>query len=485
MKTHRTALALAVTTGLVYACSPHQLREKDVPDTQIPESFSARLADPMPAPAEWWTSFEDEDLAQTIDLAFDGNLGLRQAWSRLDQARSQAVVTGSFLFPTVDLDASAGRSKSRAESVNQSFYNNRYAVGLGLSWEIDLWRKIANRAEAATLLASASRDEAENTALLLSGAVANSWFTVQEQTQLLALLEGQLNLSRTLLELTELRYGEGVGSALQVLQQRLQFESVEAELPDVRIRLETSRNELAVLLGIPPESLDRTIASPTPHLPELPPSPLLPTPRELLSLRPDLRATFARVGAADREVAAAIADMLPTIRLSLTGGYGSSQWSSLFDETIWSLTGSLLQPVFDADRRGAEVERRRAILQETLDVFGERFLVALREVEDAVVRENNLLDLLEQVQSQIDVAQKTLEESRLLFANGQIEYLDVITAIQTLQRLQRQEVTVERSILTNRTALHLAIGGRWTEDLQPPPPRQAANSEPASTETDA
>ena len=157
----------------------------------------------------------------------------------------------------------------------------------------------------------------------------------------------------------------------------------------------------------------------------------------------------------------------------------------LFDETIWSLTGSLLQPVFDADRRGAEADRRRAILQERLDAFGEWFLVALREVEDAIVRENNFLDLLDQVRAQIDVAEKTLEESRLLFVNGQIEYLDVITAIQTLQRLQRQEVTVERSLLTNRAALHLAIGGEWTEDLGPPAAARTDRSDTDPMETDA
>lgn len=485
MRWRRTTISTIAATTLFWGCSPHQLRDSDVPDTEIPTAFAGSLSDPMPSPEEWWASFEDQGLDRAVDLAFTGNLGLRQAWSRLDQARAQAVVSGSFLYPTVDLDASAGRAKTRSDAVNRSFYNDRYALGLGLSWEIDLWRKIANRAEAATLLAQATRDDAENTALLLSGAVATAWFTVQEQTQLLRLLEDQLALSRTLLELTEMRYGEGIGSALQVLQQRLQFESVEAELPDIRTRLETSRNELAVLLGVPPEALSRTIADPTAQLPPLPPSPMLPSPRDLLSLRPDLRAAFARVGAADREVAAAIADMLPTIRLSLTGGFGGNQWSSLFDETIWSLTGSLLQPVFDADRRGAEADRRRAILQERLDGFGERFLVALREVEDAIVRENNLLDLLEQVRSQVDVAEKTLEESRLLFVNGQIEYLDVITAIQTLQRLQRQEVTVERSILANRTALHLAIGGRWTEDLEPSSPDQTAHAPSSTSETDA
>ena len=106
----------------------------------------------------------------------------------------------------------------------------------------------------------------------------------------------------------------------------------------------------------------------------------------------------------------------------------------------------------------------------------------MREVEDAIDRERNLVELLEQVRIQVDLADRTLIESRIRFANAQIEYLDVITAIRALQDLQRREIGVERSVLANRARLLLAIGGAWTRDLAPPdaenprkPNQRAAN----------
>ncbi len=461
-------MGFLATALLVTGCSPHALRDTDEPEVPIPEAFSAAPEPEVVAPDDWWRSFGDPGLDRAVETAFDGNLGLRQAWARLAQAQAAAEVSGAFLFPEANLDAGATRTKTVFDLTGEQFFENRYSIGLGLSWELDIWRKIANRAEAATLRAMASRDDAENTALLISGGVADAWFAVQAQTALLDLLESQIASSRTLLELTELRYGRGVGTALQVLQQRLQVESVEAEIPEIRTRLQTARHELAVLLGMPPEFLVETELAPGSILPELPPTPELPSPRDLLERRPDLRAALARVAAADREVAAAIAELLPTIRLSASGGFQSTNVNGLTDDLIWSITGGLVQPLFDADRRGSEVDRSKAVLQERVVFLDERFIVALREVEDALVRERNQRDLLDRVRGQVDTARKTLVESELLFVNGQVEYLDVITAIQTLQRLERQEISVRQGLLANRATLHLALGGGWTRDLTPP-----------------
>ncbi|MCP4012439.1 MAG: efflux transporter outer membrane subunit [Phycisphaeraceae bacterium] len=449
-------------------CSPHALRDTDLPDVEIPERFEAPDGPKVAAPDAWWTSFGEPALDRTMQAAFASNLGLRQAWSRLEQSNAQARIAGAFLYPEVNLDASATRTRTDPADFPANT-SDRFAIGLGLTWELDLWRRIANRADAASLLARASRADAEQTALLLSGSITELWFSIQEQEQLLILFQRQIKLSRTLLDLTELRFGQGVGDGLQVLQQRSQLESVIAAIPEVRSTLETNRNQLAVLLARTPESLENDDPfEATPTLPELPAFPSLPSPRDLLERRPDLRAAHDRVAAADLEVAVAIADMLPALRLSLDGRFSGDQVSSLFDSTIASLSGAVLQPVFDADRRGAEADRRRAILQERVDGFTERFIIALREVEDAIDRERNQVELLKQVRIQVDLANRTLIASRIRFANAQIEYLDVITAIGALQDLQRREIGVQRAVLANRARLLLAIGGDWTRDLAPP-----------------
>lgn len=468
----RTIALLMLGMLAIQGCSPYQPGDRRTPGVVIPERFDSPAPEVV-APEHWWLAFDDEALNATVLESFQGNLDLKQAWARLDQAMAQATIFGAPVYPEVNLDA--GSDRIRRDNEGNRAYENRFRLGLSLSWEIDLWRKIANRADAARLLATASRDDAEQTALLLSGTVVDLWFTIQEQEQLMNVLETQIASSREQLEVVEIRYGRGIGSALQVLQQRLQLAQVESEVPTVRSILETTRNQLAVVLGRPPqEPIPR---NPQPVLPSLPEFPQLPAPRDLLETRPDLRAAYKRVAAADLEVAAAIADLLPTVRLSLEGTFSSPSLSSLFDDTISSIGGSLLQPVFDADRRGAEVDRRKAILQERAESFAEQFLIALREIKDAIDREVNQIELLEDITRQIKIASATLAEARFRYANGQNEYLDVISALQSLQGVQRREVTVRKELLRSRANLYLALGGDWLRNLEPTPPIEDVASE--------
>ena len=457
-----------MTAFVAAGCSPHEVRVSHEPAVEIPTTLLPLDEQPelpgVVAPDQWWTAFNDPGLDQALTRSFSENLNLAQAWARLEQARAQARIQGAYLYPEVNVDAAASRSRQTGGN-GDAFYGNRFAIGVGLTWELDLWKKIANRTEAAQLLANASRDDAEQTALLLSGTVVDLWFDIQEQEQLLRVLNQQIELSKQQLELIELRYGQGIGDALQVIQQRLQVAQVQAEIPLVASTLATSRNQLAVVMGQPPQSANPD--QPDSMLPDLPAFPQLPAPSDLLESRPDLRASHARLAAADYEVAAAIANQLPTVRISLDGGFSSPNVSSLFENTVGSIAGSLLQPVFDGNRREAEVDRRKAIVRERTISFSQDFLVALREIEDAIDREKFQADLLEQVINQLDLAQKNLEESKIRFGQGQTEYIDVIIAIQTLQRLERQEVTVRRGLLANRASLYVAIGGQWTRELEP------------------
>ena len=147
----------------------------------------------------------------------------------------------------------------------------------------------------------ASRQDLEASALLLTGSVVDVWFILQEQKALLALLQEQIEISQELLDLTEVRFGVGAGSAVDVLQQRQQLEATRAEIPIVRSRLNTAYNQLAVLLGTTPGALDTRI--PDGVLPDLPPFPQLGEPATLLVSRPDLRAAQLRLQAADFRVA--------------------------------------------------------------------------------------------------------------------------------------------------------------------------------------
>ena len=343
---------------------------------------------------------------------------------------------------------------------------DRYFVSYGLSYEIDLWKRVASRYRAAELEYDASRQDIEATALLLTGSVVDVWLILQEQKALLHLLQEQIQVSQSLLELTEVRFGVGAGSAVDVLQQRQQLEATKAEIPVVRSRLNTSYNRLAVLLGATPGSLDTL--TPDGVLPDLPPFPKLGAPAVLLTARPDLRAAQLRLQAADFRVATAVAERLPRLALDLSYEFSARSFSTAFRQEVGSLVGNLLMPVIDGGRRRNQVLRQKAVTQELLDRFGQVYLEALLEIEDALVRERFQIELITNLENQIYLAEATLQESQSRYVYGLINYVTVLIAVQSLQGLQRRLITEKRVLLSNRTSLYRALGGQWTSTVRPP-----------------
>lgn len=469
-------LTLALATGMVAAaCSPYQVRDFDRPGVEIPEDFTHAGTIGESVVDRWWEEFEDPALNAAIETALTENLDLRQAWSRLDQAAARARIVGAERIPQISADASASRTRfvdddavdpTTGSEETLRTDDRRYVVGAALGWEIDIWRRIESSTRAEQLRHEASREDVEETALVLSSAIADVWFAIQEQKSLLEVLEAQVDVSATLLELTELRFSLGEGSALDVLQQRQQLAATRSATPPVRSILDTSRNALAVLLGVPPGRV-RDELEPRSALPELPPFPSLRPPVSLLSTRPDLRAALRRLSAADNDVAAAVADRFPRLSLSLSYDFSATDSSELFHQQTASILGNLTAPLVDGGRRRAEVDRRKAIVRERYDAFSNAYLAALREVEDALARERNQLDLIARLEEQLALSRSSLEESRSRYASGLTDYTNVIIAVQALQELERRVVSEHRQLLSIRTLLYRATGGTWMRTLTP------------------
>jgi NodT family efflux transporter outer membrane factor (OMF) lipoprotein len=488
----RAVLAILVASaGVAAGCRPYEPHAFERGPAEVPAAFNAaggllaevppaeRLsagADPETVAEPWWRTFGDADLDVAVDAALEANLDLRQAWSRLRQAAAESVIAGAPGRPT--LDATGSASASRLGDRDPDFppdgspgnrWDERYALGLGLSWEVDLWGRLAAREDAALLRAMASRADVSDTALLIAASVVEAWFDVQEQGALLNLLEEQLESSRTLLGLTELRFSLGEGSSVAVLQQRTQVAATESQLPVARARLAAASHRLAVLLGRTPGDLGPFVPGPT--LPALPLLPPIVSPGEVLQRRPDVRAALARLDASDQDVAEAVADRLPRLSLSLSYDWTSAALGAAFQRDIATAAAGVVAPLVDGGRRRAEVERRQAIVQRQLDALGVVVLEALREVEDALAQERHQRELLRRRDRQLALSRETLDETRRRYANGLGNYIDVIVAQQALQQLERQVLGERAALVTNRARLHRALGGLWMEQLAPPTAR--------------
>jgi multidrug efflux system outer membrane protein len=197
------------------------------------------------------------------------------------------------------------------------------------------------------------------------------------------------------------------------------------------------------------------------QLPEMPAMPDAGLPIDLLRRRPDVRAARMRLDSSEWSVNAAQADRLPSLRLSGSYGYSSSDVGELFDNWIAQLAGSLVGPIVDGGRRRAEVRRTEAVADERLAAYKEVILGSIQEVEDALVLEAKQSKHVAALSRQYRAAIMTREEATLRYRKGSESYLSVLASLSSGQRLERQLVDASLARLNYRVKLCRALAGGW------------------------
>lgn len=438
-------------------CTLHTVNETATPTVSGGKAFTIST-EGVEAPNRWWRSLGDPKLSALVEKALSNNLELQQARLRIEQAESLEKQAAAGLFPALDADGDARRTWSDAGT-----YGDRVTGGLTLSWEADLWRRLTSIRQAAEFDNAAAREDLQAAALLLAGEVAETYLGVIEEKLQLALLGRQIEVSKTLLELIELRFSVGESDIVDVYQQRQQLASAQAQLPLIHARRRVLANRLKILVARSPADPAAEAAD---DLPKLPEPPKVGVPSALLTNRPDLRRIRCELIAADHRVAEAVADRLPRLQLGLERGYDGANFRRLTSDGLFtSLMGDLAGPVVDWGLRKAEVERRRAIVEENLLELSEAYLTAIGEVEDAMWRERRQRELIKALQKELDFATRNLKETRIRFSRAALtDYLPVLAAVQSLQALERNLLTRRRELVSIRILLYRALGGAqpWT-----------------------
>jgi NodT family efflux transporter outer membrane factor (OMF) lipoprotein len=461
----RYIVLIVVVTGLFGgSCAPMLDPAMRAPAGELPGTFSLYEPEPV-AGGNWWVAFDDRELDGLIGTALSNNFGIKRAWARLRQANAAAVRSGSFLYPdlTVDGDAAVRRQRTDSGAVVDLQNTDTYALALVSSYELDLWGGIRSQADAARLEATATREDVNAAAISVAAEVAIRYYRIISARMQQLLLEKQLDNNRTILELVELRFRNGLVSALDVFQQKQVVENVLARIPLAENEEKLLENELMLLLGRPPGTdpgVRRT------RLPEPGDIPAAGVPADLLANRPDIRSAGLKLRASGYRVAEARANRLPAIALGARAGIGTANLDLLFDNWLVQLAAALTAPVFDADRRKAEVDRTRAAVDENLWSYRQAVFTAIKEVEDALITETKQRQYISALEQQIQTAKNALEEAGERYRKGLNEYLPVLTQLLSVQNLEIELIQRKTDLVVNRIRLHRALGGSWPEELR-------------------
>jgi len=477
---------LLLATGLALCASSCTVGPDYVrPPVTTPEQWREVAAEEESiANIPWWELFQDEQLQELIRIALEQNRDLKIAVERIEEARARYGISRADLYPALDAQARAGALSFSGgslthtpESTSDDNTTGLYALGVGLSWEIDFFGRIrrANEAERANLFATEEARRA--VALTLVSDVARAYVELRD-------LDLRLEISRRTLESREAYVGLARDRFEGGVTPELDWRQAEAELHRMRsfayqleMLAQQKENEISYLLGNHPSAVPR--GRPVDRQP-IPPRVPAGLPAALLERRPDLREAEQRLISANARIGEAKAQRFPSI--SLTGAYGvaSTDLGDLLESASqsWHIFGGLVQPLFNAGKNKRRVELRRSQTQQAIYEYERTLLRALREVEDALIALEKTGDQRTAQGQRVAAERKVLELSELRYRGGVAAYLEVLDAQRSLFDAEIDEVASVSAQMTSLIRLYRALGGGWPTVAADDPVESAAAAKP-------
>ncbi len=427
------------------------------PPVDAPDKFSA--AGSLEVTNRWWTSFDDRQLNALVDTAMASNFNLKTAWQRLKEANAVVDRESADLFP--DLEGSIRAVGNQTQ--NNTLDPGSVQLGLSSVYELDLWGRIRSEVQAEKLRAQATLADYQTAALSLSAEITRTWYRLSEARNEKDLVRKQIKTNKKVLNLLENRFGTGQIRSVDILRQRQLLESTREQLTNVEMRIRLLEHQLSVLLGRPPQ---RELDHYADELPTLPPPPVTGVPIELVRRRPDVQSAFNSLRAADRDLAAAISSQYPRLTLSASVSSAPDNAQNLFENWAMSFAGNLVAPILYGGQLSAEVDRNRALKKQRLYEYGQTILTAFREVENALVQEKMQRERIRSLEKQVKLAEQAYDQLQLEYFNGMADYLDVLTALDEVQQLQRDLLSARLTLVEYRIALHRSLAGSFETDRE-------------------
>ena len=409
--------------------------------------------------ARWWSHLGSTELDALIAQAQARNQDLAMALARVDSARAQARIAGAQRLP--ELTGQIDASRQGRMGGNAAVDGNAHSVGFAARYELDLWgRQGALHREARQGL-RASVFERDAVQLSVTAEVASSWLQLLGLRERVAIAGQSLDNAQRVLRLVESRGRAGAAAPLELAQQRGLVATRERELARLQQQARHAETALALLLGLPaPEPAAGQVRLEALRIPAV--SAGLPS--ELLVRRPDLAQAEARLAAADANVQAARAALLPRVTLSASVGLQGSAPGGLLDNPIYSLAAGLAAPIFDGGRLAGERDLAEARREELLGAYRAAIIGAFADAETAL---QAITGIDAQASAQADEllqARRAAQLSELRYRAGAETLLVLLDAQRVLYAAQDLDVQLRQARLQARVALYRALGGGWRGD---------------------
>jgi NodT family efflux transporter outer membrane factor (OMF) lipoprotein len=422
---------------------------------------------------DWWTVFRDPALNRLIETAYNQNLTLVSAGTRVLEARAQLGVAIGEFYPQLQV----GRGSvtyirpSHADTtefplgVTQNFW--RDSLGLTVNWELDFWGKFRRAIESADAAYLASIANYDYVLATLLGDVATTYIGIRTlQTQIEIARENVIRQKKAL-AIAEAKYRGGTATKLDVYQAQNVLAQTESTIPQLTIQLNQGLNALAVLLGMSPQPMDPLLKGSS-GIPVPPKTVAVGIPADLVRRRPDIRAAELAAMAQSAQIGIAQANLYPAF--SLTGTFGTaasnvaqSKLKRVFEGKgiTFAFGPSFQWNVLNYGQITNQVRVEDAALQGLLVDYQNRVLKAQQEVENGLTTFLQGRDQVDLLRQSVAAANAALGIAILQYNLGTRDFTTVLTAEQNLYTAQNDLAMAEGNVSSGLASVYRALGGGW------------------------
>lgn len=399
---------------------------------------------------KWQEIFIDKNLQNLIDTALVRNTDYQVAQLRAEQVAASLSAARLAYIPSVNLGADGG--VARYNGLTSKTYN----IGVNASWEIDIFGRLtaAKRGTEAAAVSASEQAQAVRTQLIAT--VATSYYSLLMLDRQIEIADSTLANWTELIRVMELLKTAGQANETGILQAKSNKSGLQADIVAMKNNKKEIENSLCSLLGMAPSDIKRGNMENI----SFPNSIATGLPVQLLANRPDVRAAEMELARTHYAVGEARASFYPSLTLGGTIGF-TNNGGVIVNPGQWLLNavGQIMQPIFNrgqlrANYKIAEADRKIALLN-----FNQLIIDAGKEVNNAMNDISTARVRLEYVHEQTGLLKETVSKTELLMRHSSANYLEVLTAQQSLLAAQQTEVQCRYDEIAGIITLYHALGG--------------------------
>jgi len=447
---------IPIFAGMASGCT-HSAITPEATEVGVPEGW-VRGGDAGGVDLNWLQSFDDPRLSTLVGEAVTNNYALEQERARLYQAEQTVVIVRANRFPDLNVSID-GTRRGFTDTAGQRAATESFGADVGARWEVDLWGRLNKEQQAAQLALGAQQARFESVERDLAAVTTSAYFGVMEAKQLLEVARRRLDNAIQSHDIVASGYRQGLNDALDLYLARNQVERQQANFAQQEQTLTETIADLQLSLARYPDGR-MDMPGELPVMTDPIPSGL---PSELLTRRTDVQEAWLNLLAADADLAAAHKARFPSLSLVGSAGVASAEISDLLDTdlSVWSITGGLTQPLFNAGRLEAIEEQAVAQVRQAEQQYLGLVFRAFADVENAISRSVSLRERYESFLDAESNSGAALDLALEQYQRGLVPYTTVLESQRQAFDAESQVVQLKNLLLQNRISLYLALGGEF------------------------